>query len=191
MHSSDDPPHEGAPPDGASARYSELLPLIYEELRRLATHYIRGERNKTLRPTELVHEAYLKLATGKPRLVADRTHVIALMATAMRQVLVDRARARAAQKRGGAPLRVTLTDALPARAPHEDTLALDLALQHLREHDARSAHAFVLNQYGGLTQVEIAALLGVAERTIRDDLVHARTWLHRYLTQAQNGAGEG
>lgn len=165
-----------------------MLPLIYDELRRLAASYVRREKDKTLRPTELVHEAYLKLASGRPQLIADRSHVLALMATAMRQVLIDRGRARRAAKRGGGALRVTLTDALPARGPHEDALELGIAIERLHAEDERAAKLFVLHQYGGLKQVEIAALCGLSERTVQDDLKVARAWLHRHLGGGQKGA---
>lgn len=170
---------------------ADSMPLVYDELKRIAAHYLRGEMHRTLRPTELVHEAYVRIAGGRPRLIADKVHVLALLATAMRHILVDRARARDALKRGGGSIRVTLSEALPARGAHEDALGLEMAIERLHEVDPRAARAFVLSEYGGLTQVEIAAVLGVAERTVRDDLVHARAWLRDRLSEPQNGSGWG
>ena len=108
-----------------------MLPGVYETLRRIAAHYMRRERSRTLRPTDLVHEAWLKLASGREREYADRVHFTALAARAMRQVLVDRARARASAKRGGGAIRVTLGDEHAGVTPGEDVLALHAALQAL------------------------------------------------------------
>ncbi len=183
-------PDDSAPVSAAlsvAPDHSALLPLIYAELRRIAAHYMKSEKHKTLHPTELVHEAYLRLVSGCPRLVQDKVHVLALMATVMRQVLVDRARARKAEKRGGDALRVTLSESLPSRGNQEDVIDLERALQRLHVEDSRSANAFVLSEYGGLTHIEIGTLLGVSERTIRGELLHARTWLHRQLAEPQKG----
>lgn len=177
-----DPPESPEGPD-----LSELLPLVYDELRRIAAHYLRSEAHQSLRPTELVHEAYLRLALGRPRVVADRVHVLALIATAMRHVLVDRARSRRALKRGGEWIRVTLSQALPDRGPSEDLMEMERSIDQLEAHDSLAAQAFVLTEYGGLKQFEVAALLHISERKVRDELVHARAWLRRRLSEPQNG----
>jgi len=166
---------------------SELLPQVYEEARRVAAHYMRGEAIQTLRPTELVHEAYLRLSKGHPRAIADRAHLLALIATAMRHELVDRARARKALKRGGGATLVTLSEALPTRGLFEDLLELDDALERLQAVDPRAARAFLLCEYAGHTHEQSAELLQVSVRTIQNDLIVARTWLYRELTEDQNG----
>src|SRR6186713_1423632 len=115
-----------------------LMPLVYAELRRLAAHYLKGERpGQTLQPTALVHEAYVKLQKDRPERWQNRAHFCAIAAHAMRQILIERARARGAQKRGGAQPRVTLDEALVAGdSPSIDLVALDEALQRLEKIDA-------------------------------------------------------
>ena len=171
--------------------YASLMPLMYEELKAIAAHKLRGEKHQTIAPTELVHEAFLKLATGRPRMLKDKVHVRALMATAMRQVLIDRARERKSLKRGADPLRVTLSEALPARDSHEDALELEMAIERLSKDDLRAARMFVFSQYGGLTYAEIALHQEVSERTVQEEMSHARAWLKIHLTgdETQNGDG--
>jgi len=169
----------------------ELLALVYDELRRLAARYLRGQRaGHTLQPTALVHEAYLRLAKGGALPVDDRTHFFALAARAMRQVLVDHARRRAAAKRGGDPERVTLDDTLElGRGGEEgrrlDLLALDEALERLERVSPRQCRVVELRYFAGLTIAEAAASLGVGTRTVEDDWALARAWLQRRLRRGR------
>lgn len=188
----DDSSTQPAAPEPA-IDYAGMMPLLYDELMAIAAHKLRGEKHQTIAPADLVHEAFLKLATGRPRLLTDKVHVRALMATAMRQVLIDRARERKSLKRGGDPLRVTLSEALPARERHEDALELEMAVERLNAEDPRAARAFVLSQYGGLTYPEIALHLEVSERLVQEDMTHARAWLKARLTgdDIRTGPPEG
>ena len=130
-----------------------LMPLVYEELRRLAAHYLRGERpGQTLQPTALVHEAYLRLLKDRPDRWQNRAHFCAIAAHSMRQILIERARARDALKRGGGQPRVTFDESLPAAAPGAtiDLLALDAALERLAALDADQARIVELRFFGGL-----------------------------------------
>lgn len=171
--------------------YAGMMPLIYDELMAIAAHRLRGEKHQTIAPADLVHEAFLKLATGRPRLLTDKVHVRALMATAMRQVLIDRARERKSLKRGGDPLRITLSEALPARENREDALELEMAVERLNEVDPRAARVFVLSQYGGLTYPEIALHLDVSDRLVQEEMTHARAWLKTHLTADDSQKGTG
>src|SRR5262245_44102687 len=132
---------------------SSLMPLVYDELRRIAARYISRERpGQTLQATALVNEAFVRLASERARSFANRTHFLAIAALSMRQILVQRARARRAAKRGGAPERVTLGDALLAtEAQSIDMLALDEALTRLAAIDAEQARIVELRYFGGLT----------------------------------------
>jgi RNA polymerase sigma factor (TIGR02999 family) len=168
-----------------------LLPDAYQELRRLAAAYLRRERpGQTLQPTALVHEAYLRLAKDKPGRWQNRAHFCAIAANAMRQILVERARARGALKRGGGQPRVTLVDGVvdgmgPAAgndgpAPI-DLLALDQALTRLAELDPRQARIVELRYFGGLSLEETADALDVAPATVKRDWNVARAFLAREL----------
>ena len=164
-----------------------LVPIVYRELRAIAHRHLgvpphaRG-RDPTLSTTALVHEAYLKLAADPHRKWHDRTHFLALAAVAMRQILVDRARARATLKRGGAFAHVTLdADAIAGEDRPEALLALDQALDRLASLAPRLARVVELRFYGGLTEDEIAAILGVTTRTVQRDWAKARMLLRRAL----------
>jgi len=161
----------------------DLMPLVYDELRRIAARYISRERpGQTLQATALVNEAYVRLAAERPREFANRTHFLAIAALSMRQILVQRARARKAAKRGGAPHRITLDDRnieqahLPAAV---DVLALDEALSKLAALDREQAQIVELRYFGGLTFEETARLMEVPERTVYRLWDHARAWLYR------------
>lgn len=160
-----------------------LTPLVYEELRRLARHYLSNARSNTLQPTALVHEAYLKLAEPGAADPRSLTHFRAIASVAMRHVLVDHARGAQRQKRGGDRDRVTLSGVdlddggRDAEASVLDAEELDAALARLATEDARAARVVELRFFGGLTEAEIAALLGVTERTVRNDWRMARAWL--------------
>jgi RNA polymerase sigma factor (TIGR02999 family) len=162
---------------------ANLAPLVYHELRRLAAAYMRRERpGQTLQATALVHEAYLRLAgAGTPW--HDKRHFIGIAARSMRQILVERARARGAQKRWAALDRVSLSDSL-AVAAHEDAMlpALDEAIDRLEQFDAELARIVELRFFAGLSIEETADALGSSPATIKRRWALARAWLHRALT---------
>ncbi len=160
-----------------------FLPLVYDELRRLALGYLQGERaSHTLQPTALVHEAYVKLAKRSAHEFNDRTHFLATAARAMREILVDHARARSVQKRGGQAARVTLHEEVtPTKDPVVDVLAFDEALTRLSAMDERKARTVELRIFGGLTIDETAKALGVSHMTVSADWRVARAWLSEEL----------
>lgn len=159
-----------------------LMPEVYAELRRVAAAYLRRERpGQTLQPTALVNEAYLRLAGQHPRF-QNRAHFCAIAANAMRQILVERARAKHAQKRGGGAPRITLNEALAANPePPVDIAALDEALTRLAALDPEQARIVELRFFGGLSVEETAEALGVSPATIKRHWAVARAWLAREL----------
>ena len=163
----------------------ELLPLVYEELRSLAGNYLRRERSDhTLQPTALVHEAYLRLVNQDRVGWQGKTHFRAVAARAMCRVLVDHARARKREKRGGGWRRVSLYDAFLLAGPRElDAVALHDALERMRELDERQASVVELRLLGGLSSEEAARLLNVSERTVDRDWKMAQAWLRRELSK--------
>ncbi|PYR76661.1 MAG: RNA polymerase subunit sigma-70 [Acidobacteria bacterium] len=163
-----------------------LLPLVYDELRRLAAAYLRRERpGQTLQPTALVHEAYLRLLKDRPDRWQNRAHFCAIAAHSMRQILIERARARDAQKRGGGGAKVTLDEGMMAGAPRPiDFLALDDALERLAALDAEQARIVELRFFGGLSVDETAEALGSSPATIKRRWTLARAWLARELEGA-------
>ncbi len=174
---------------GENAAAEELMPVVYDELRRLARRYVRRERARSMQATELVHEAYLRLAGDRPRRWQGRTHFLAIAAIGMRRVLVERARARGAAKRGGHQVQVTLDDALVAGpGTAVDLLALDEALSTLAALDARQARIVELRFFGGLTVEETAEATGVSPATVKRDWTLARAWLQRALGTRSKGA---
>jgi RNA polymerase sigma factor (TIGR02999 family) len=179
MNHQDDIPAAGA--TGAPGPLA-LERDAYEALRGLAAAYLHRERgDHTLQPTALVHEAYVKLADGKSAW-RSQTHFQALAANAMRQILVDHARARATQKRGGDWVRVTLSAAVASGGGTDvDVLALDEALRSLAELDARKARVVELRFFGGLTCAEAAEEVGVSPKTAEADWYFARAWLRARL----------
>jgi RNA polymerase sigma factor (TIGR02999 family) len=168
----------------------ELLPLVYDELRRLARAFMGRERREhTLQPTALVHEAYLQLVDQSRVNWQGRTHFRAVGARIMRRILIDHARRRGGLKRGGDQQRVTLGEAI-LRPPDSDVdlvelLAVNDALEALARLDERQARVVELRFFGGLTSAEIAEALGVSERTIQGDWSHGRAWLKRELSQTR------
>jgi RNA polymerase sigma factor (TIGR02999 family) len=168
---------------GDQTALERLTPLVHAELRRLATHYLRRERaGHTLQPTALVNEAYLRLVNASQLPWQDRRHFFGVSARLMRQILVDAARARGYQKRGGDVLRVTLDPALlPAEPRDLDFLALDQALEELATFDARKAEVIELRFFGGLSIEETAATLSVSPETVKRDWRLARSWLRKRL----------
>ena len=160
-----------------------LLPLVYQELRRLAAAYIRRERpGYTLQPTALVNEAYLRLLKDDPARWQNRAHFCAIAAHSMRQILIERARARDAQKRGGARARVTLDEAPVAGGERSiDLVALDEALERLAAIDPGQARLVELRFFGGLTVEETADAMDISPATVKRHWTVARAWLAREL----------
>ena len=173
---------------GDSGALERLVPLMYEDLRRVARRQLDREGGgHTLQTTALVHEAYLKLAGGGTVSATSRAHFLAIAARAMRQVLVDYARRRKAAKRGGGVISVTLGDeATPPDTSAEDILALDEALQQL---DPRQRQVIECRFFGGMEEKDIAEALGVSERTVRRDWVKARAWLYQALYSERPSPG--
>jgi RNA polymerase sigma-70 factor (ECF subfamily) len=161
----------------------DLMPLVYDELRSLAAHYLNHERpGPTLQPTALVHEAYLRLIENERIDWKGKTHFRAMAATQMRRILIDHARARGAQKRAGGAYRITFTDALVRTAdPTLDLLALDEALTRLAARSPRQGRVAELTIFAGLFTRETALCLGVSERTVKEDWRVARAWLMKEL----------
>ena len=169
-----------------------LMPLVYDELRRIAARYVSRERpGQTLQATALVNEAFVRLAHERPREFQNRTHFLAIAALSMRQILVQRARARNAAKRGGAPKQVTLSDDVGAGFPAAggagsrpgdiDIEALDEALTRLAALDPEQARIVELRYFGGLTVEETADAVGVSPATVKRQWAMARAWLRRAL----------
>lgn len=161
-----------------------LVGDVYAELRRLADGYVRRERHQSVQATELVHEAYLRLAQSTTPAFENRAHFVAIAAIAMRRLLVERARRRGAAKRGGSPIQVTLDESLLAgHAPDAgvDLLALDRALAALAALDAQQARIVELRYFGGLSIDETAAALEISPATVKRHWAVARAWLLREL----------
>ena len=165
-----------------------LMPQVYDELRRLAANYLRRERpGQTLQATALVHEAFLRLSKEKNQPWQNRTHFLAIAALSMRQILVQRARARHAEKRGGGAERITLDDAVMSGRDGEgtggvDVLALDTALEKLAALDAQQAKIVELRYFGGLTVEEVAETLEISPATVKRHWSLARAFLKKELT---------
>jgi RNA polymerase sigma factor (TIGR02999 family) len=163
-----------------------LIPLVYQELRRIAHHHLRQERpDHTLQSTALVHEAYLRLMKQEPAEVANRGHFLAVASQLMRQILVDHARGHRAAKRGGG-LKLELKDAMTAQKPQNmDLVDLDDALNELAKLDPQQTRIVELRFFGGLSIEEIAEIVGVSPTTVKREWATARTWLRRTV----GGAG--
>ena len=170
----------------------ELLPLVYDELRRLAAHRLAGERHQqTLQPTALVHEAWLKLSGDKGREWNGKQHFFASAAEAMRRILVDRARRRLAAKRGAGEATMDADEVdIPAPAPDEQLLAVSEALEKFTLVDARKAELVKLRYFVGMNFQEAAAALGVAVPTAKEWWAYARAWLQVEIG-GKSGGGTG
>lgn len=168
---------------GDTAALDALLPLVYEELHRLAHRHMAGERRgHVLQTSALVSEAYVRLVDAARVDWRDRAHFFAVTARLMRQVLIQHARARQTDKRGGHAVRVALDETtLPAPERDADLVALDEALNRLAEVDPREAKVVELRFFAGLTEEEAAHVLGISDRTLRREWDHARVWLLREL----------
>jgi RNA polymerase sigma-70 factor (ECF subfamily) len=162
---------------------SELVVLVYGELRRLAAYYMRLERRgHTLQTSDLVHEAYLRLVGQDNVSWQNRSHFFGVAAQIMRRILVDHARKHLAKKRGGSRDRISLDVALlVAKTPSSQILALDEALSRLAERDARLGRVVELRFFGGLSEAEAAEVLGISTRTVKRDWGVARAWLYQEL----------
>ena len=170
---------------GEKAAFDELMPLVYEELRRIAKRQWRRQRaGQTLDATALIHEAYLRLADQTEVRWQNRAHFFGVAAKAMRHILVDHVRTRKAAKRGGAARRVQLDAVSVAIERPVDVVALDDALQSLAALDQRKSQVVELKYFGGLSVREIAEVLHVSEETVARDWRLARTWLLRELSRS-------
>jgi RNA polymerase sigma-70 factor (ECF subfamily) len=167
--------------DGDRQALDQIYPLVYDELRLAARRALARERDRmTLQATELVHEAFFKLVGADGVQWQGRAHFIAIASRAIRQILVDHARRVRAEKRGGGAEHVTLGDADAAlTVPAEEMLALDEALARLGDMEPRLRTVVEYRFFGGLSEREIAEVLGVSERTVQRDWIKARAWLHK------------
>jgi RNA polymerase sigma factor (TIGR02999 family) len=171
---------------GDREAFDELVPMIYDELRRIARgHLRRTQRGATLDTTGLVHEAYLKLAGQKGMRVEDRGHFLAIAARAMRQIIVSRARARLADKRGGGGIPVTLDEERMGGGDREQAVwlvDLDRALEELKARDENLSRTVECRVFAGLSEEETAAALGVSLRTAQRNWMKARAWIRAQLS---------
>jgi len=165
--------------------FDQLYDTVYGELKRIAAGLMQAERpDHTLRPTALVHEAYLKLVGQEGIDWQDRAHFLGIATRAMRQILVDHARRHQAVKRGGGRCRVTLDEALGARTdPMMEILELDLVMEQLAGLSRRMARVVEMRVFGAMTHKEIACVISASPRTVANDWSVARRWLARELTQ--------
>jgi RNA polymerase sigma factor (TIGR02999 family) len=176
---------------GDRTAFPRVFPLVYEEVKRIARRHLRrGPRAHSLDTTGLVHEVYLKLAAGENMRLEDRGHLLAVTAGAMRHIIISRARAHTALKRGGrqAPVDVD-PERLPAEAQAEWLLDLDRALERLRAHDERLARIVECRFFAGLSEEETAQAVGASLRTVQRGWTRARAWLREELATLPGGEG--
>jgi RNA polymerase sigma factor (TIGR02999 family) len=173
-----------ATPEEPHAEFDRLVPELYGELRRIAGRAMRGQpAGHTLQPTALVHEAYLRLAGARQLAVGDRPKLLALAARVMRQILVDHARARRTDKRGGGEIHVTLDPAIAAPGGNAyELVSLDEALTRLEAIDGRQVRIVELRFVAGLSVQEVAEVLGLSAATIKQESAMARAWLYAELS---------
>jgi RNA polymerase sigma-70 factor (ECF subfamily) len=169
----------------------QLLDLVYPELKRIAVSRMRRERpNHTLQPTALVNEFVLQLCADESLTPRNRAHFIAIASRAMRRILVDHARAHAAEKRGGGQQRIELDQvSLPERNGFVDVLELNDLLERLAIEDPRMVKVIELRYFGGLSNAEVAETLGVGERTVKRDWQVGRAWLYAQLSRGKDKCG--
>jgi RNA polymerase sigma factor (TIGR02999 family) len=174
---------------GDSAAAAEVVPFIYGELRRLATHYMAHERpHHTLQTTALVHEAYLRLVDQRQACWRNRAHFYGAAAQVMRRILVDHARARQAEKRGGDAEHLSLDEALTfSDSQSQELVRLDEALARLAKLDPRQSRVIELRFFAGLSVEETAEVMRISPKTVKRDWSVARAWLHREL---RSGTGK-
>ena len=170
--------------EGDAEALDRLIPLVYGELHRMARRYLRSERRgHTLQPTELLHEAYLRLADQNRIAWKNRAHFYGVAATLIRNILVDYARSYRADKRGGDAYRLSLDAAADIAGPQDlDLLALDDALVKLKAYQPELCHIVELRFFGGLTIEETADVLNVSDSTVKRQWILAKTWIFRELT---------
>ncbi len=168
---------------GEKRASEDLLPLVYDELRKLAAVRMAGEQaGQTLQATALVHEAWLRLVADGERTWQNRAHFFGAAAEAMRRILIENARRKSRLKHGGGQERVNLEDLeLAETSPDEKVLLIDEALQELQARDPERAHIVVLKFFGGLTNQEVAESLGIGERTVERQWAYAKAWLFRKI----------
>ena len=171
---------------GSQTAREQLIPLVYSELKRLARAYMRRERDDhTLQTTALVHEAYLRLVHHKSPNWQGRSHFFGIAAHLMRQILIDHARGRLREKRGGAMVVLPLNEALAFSPEHSDELLrLDEALERLSNLDARQSQIVELRFFGGLSVEETAEFLRISPKTVKRDWAVAKAWLHAELRRS-------
>jgi RNA polymerase sigma factor (TIGR02999 family) len=172
---------------GDQSVLDELYQAVYDELHRLAHRYMRRENaGHTLQTTALVNEAYLRLAEAKDLNWQDRAHFFAVSANVMRRILIDEARARRAERRGGGDLVIAIDEALDAEKPEDlDLIALDLALQGLAKVNERQSKVVELRYFGGLSVDNTATVLGVSPDTVMRDWRFAKAWLKREMVRGK------
>lgn len=170
--------------NGDEFALEQLMPLVYEELRQMARRYMRNQRSgHTFQTTELIHEAYLKLASGEDKQWQNRAHFFGVAATAMRHILVDYARSKQAEKRGGQAEKITLEDNMIVSAERpEEIVRLDEALKRFALIDERKARVVEMKFFAGLNIEEIAEVLKISPETVKRDWRFSRTWLYRELS---------
>ena len=173
---------------GDEGAFDRLMPLVYDEMRKIARRYMSRQRpDHTLQTTALVNEAYLRLIDSSKVQWQNRAHFYAISAQLMRRILVDFARARTNQKRGGGAQKVVLDGALTITSePGADLIALDDALNELAKLDRRQSQIVELRYFGGLSEDETAEILDISARTVRRDWSLARAWLYRQLNQEES-----
>ena len=173
--------------NGDQAAFDQLMPLVYEELRRMANYYMRNERQgHTLQTSALVNEAYLRLVDHEQIEWQNRAHFFGVAAQAMRRILVDHARSRNYQKRGGAARQVSLDEAATLAVERaEELIALDEALQELAKLDPRKSRVVELRYFGGLSLEETAEVLDISIPTVTRDWNTAKAWLMRELSKQE------
>jgi RNA polymerase sigma factor (TIGR02999 family) len=179
--------------NGEAQAADEILPLVYDELRRLAGARLAGESSEqTLQPTALVHEAWIRLGADRQPAWQNRAHFFAAAAEAMRRILIDAARRRQARRHGGGLERVDVSDPaveIPAPGRDDELLAVHESLDRLAAEDARKAELVKLRYFAGLTLEEAADALGVSVPTAKRDWAYARAWLYQDISQPRDGQG--
>ena len=172
--------------NGDQAALDELIPLVHDELRRLASRYMRREgQGHTLQTSALVNEAYLRLVDQKNVKWQNRAHFFGVAAQLMRRILVDHARSRLRAKRGGGMQMVSLPDQLGVSNEVEEVIALDDALKNLAEMDQRKSQIVEMKFFGGLSTEEVAEVLKVTTRTVEREWRKAKAWLHRAISKGE------
>lgn len=175
---------------GDASAMDRVMPAIYAELRRLAGYYLSMERrDHTLQPTALVHEAYCRLLGNNHPGYENRSHFLSIAGHAMRQILIDHARGRKAQKRGGGQADLSLDEGIDASAERPSSLIqVEDALQALEKHDPHKARLIEMRFFGGMTAEESAEVLGIPVQKVRGELRIAQAWLKRELSRQNTGS---